>query len=106
MILLDAQRASMRINQQDLAVKLNIDKSNVTRLCQKTTESEHIVQERSCSDARILELCLISRGLKLAQQLEEASRERFAKLLESIPEDQRDNVMRSLKVLCESMYNL
>jgi DNA-binding MarR family transcriptional regulator len=106
MILLEAEKSSSEIRQQELVKELNIDKSNVARLCQKMTDVGHIVQKRSDLDARSWQLGLTSRGLKMAQQLEDSSLDRFSRLLESIPEDQRGKVIASLRILSEAMDSL
>lgn len=106
MILLEAENSLSEIRQQELVKELNIDKSNVARLCQKMTAAGHIVQKRSELDARSWKIGLTSRGLKMAQQLEASSQDRFSRLLDSIPKDQREKVIASLRILSEAMDSL
>jgi len=104
MVLLEAEESKSETSQQVLSKVLGIDKSNVTRLCQKMTRSGHIVQARGKNDARVRIVSLTSRGRKLAEEVNCGSRERFSKLLTGIPAGQVKTVMNGLRALSSSLH--
>ena len=103
MILLDAERP---LSQKALADALGIDKSNVTRLCQKMEAEGQIELERGDDDARVRLLSLTPRGAKLAREVEQASKDRFALLLKAVPAAERSRVFAGLEVLSKAVTAL
>jgi len=103
MVLLDAARP---LSQKALADALGIDKSNVTRLCQKMEAEGQIELERGDDDARVRLLSLTPRGTKLAREVEQASQERFALLLKAVPASERARVFAGLDVLSKAVSAL
>jgi DNA-binding MarR family transcriptional regulator len=103
MILLDATRA---LSQKNLADELGLDKSNVTRLCQKMESEGQIEQVRGEEDARVRLLKLTARGTKLAREVEESSKDRFASLLEAMPASERARVFEGLEALSRAVRAL
>lgn len=77
------------LTQQELGLELNIDKSNVARLCAKMAEAEHITQRPNERDARSRLVGLTSRGERLAREVANASRERFDALWRALPKARR-----------------
>lgn len=104
MVLLEAELSKSEMSQQVLSKILGIDKSNVTRLCQKMTRSGHIAQERGKHDARVRIVSLTNRGRKLAEEVNCASRERFGKVLTGIPVGEITTVMSGLRALNSSLH--
>ncbi len=86
-------------HQKHLATALALDKSSVARLCARLEEDGHVTQVRSEVDARAREIELTAKGLKLANQVEVASRSRFERLLAAIPANRRASVLDSLALL-------
>jgi DNA-binding MarR family transcriptional regulator len=103
MILLDAERP---LSQKVLADALGIDKSNVTRLCQKMEAEGQIEVERGDDDGRVRLLILTPRGTKLAREVEQASKDRFALLLKAVPAAERSRVFAGLEVLSKAVTAL
>jgi DNA-binding MarR family transcriptional regulator len=103
MILLDETRS---LNQKELADELGIDKSNVTRLCQKMEAEGQIAQVRGEEDARVRRLKLTSRGTKLAREIEQSSKDRFASLLKAVPASERARVFDGLELLSRAVRTL
>jgi hypothetical protein len=56
-------------------------------------------RERHPHDQRAVQLVLTDRGRAAADRLAGARRERLATLLEGVPANERDNVLRALEVL-------
>jgi DNA-binding MarR family transcriptional regulator len=103
MLLLDEARS---LSQKDLADALGLDKSNVTRLCQKMEAEGQIEQVRGEQDARVRFLKLTSRGAKLAREIEESSKDRFTSLLKAVPPSERARVFEGLEVLSKAVRTL
>jgi DNA-binding MarR family transcriptional regulator len=103
MILLDETRS---LSQKDLADALGLDKSNVTRLCQRMEAEGQIEQVRGEQDARVRLLKLTARGTKLAREIEQSSKDRFASLLKAVPPSERARVFEGLEVLSKAVRTL
>ena len=82
--------------QMELAAGLSIDKSTASRLVARLTESGHLASAPS-DDGRARPMRLTAKGLRLAGEIDAASRARFASVLERIPAGRRDQVVRSLR---------
>lgn len=104
MALLERERRAESSTQQDLVKVLGVDKSNVTRLCAKMVEAGHLVQEPSPEDGRAWRVSLTSKGLRVAERVEDASRTRFDRLLAALPSAAaRATVMQSLDLLNDAI---
>lgn len=85
--------------QQALGEALGIDKSNVARLCEKMERQGHLTQSRSPTDGRARLLALTTRGQRAARETDEASRQRFARVLAAVPAELRGPLLASLEAL-------
>jgi DNA-binding MarR family transcriptional regulator len=103
MLLLEQERP---ISQKELGDALGIDKSNVTRLCQKMEAEGQVALQRGDEDARVRLLSLTARGAKLAQEVEQASKDRFASLLKAVPASERARVFEGLDLLSKAVNAL
>ena len=102
--LLDRERRGEVSTQQDLARILEIDKSNITRLCAKMIDAGHLTQQPSLVDGRAWLVSLTARGQRLAERVEDASRSRFDRVLAALPSDAaRAAVLRSLDLLNDAI---
>ncbi|MFZ5889501.1 MAG: MarR family winged helix-turn-helix transcriptional regulator [Myxococcota bacterium] len=99
MIVLERERAANPPCQNDLAIELGIDKSNVTRLVQKLVAAGRIEQVQSEADARARMLRLTTKGRRLAESVEAASHDRFREILTRIPAAQRKVVVGAMALL-------
>ena len=93
------------LSQKDLQQSLNLDKSNITRLCANLERDGFITQEKSEEDARVRILKLTPKGKKLSLGLLEDSRKRFQKILANIPKEFHSQVLHSLDLLLNSLEN-
>jgi DNA-binding MarR family transcriptional regulator len=91
------------LSQQSLGAELCIDKSNVARLCAKMVRAGHVKQQQSEHDGRSRLVSLTSRGLRLAQEVEVASRERFGALLAGVPKANRAGLIGALQDLVDAL---
>jgi DNA-binding MarR family transcriptional regulator len=103
MILLDETRS---LSQKELADALGLDKSNVTRLCQRMEAKGQIEQVRGEQDARVRRLKLTSRGTKLAREIEQSSKARFASLLKVLSPSERAHMFEGLELLSRAVRTL
>jgi DNA-binding MarR family transcriptional regulator len=104
MALLERERRAESSTQQDLVKVLGVDKSNVTRLCAKMVEAGHVAQQPSPDDGRAWCVSLTSKGRRIAERVEDASRTRFDHLLAALPSNAvRATVIQSLDLLNDAI---
>jgi DNA-binding MarR family transcriptional regulator len=91
------------LTQTELGMRLRLEKSTVSRLVGQLLARGWLERERHPGDGRAVLLHLTPGGLQAAVEIEKARRVRFASLLERIPEDDRDQVVRALGILTEAL---
>jgi len=91
------------LSQNDLAARLHLEKSTVSRLVGILESRGWIARARSAQDARARELRLTDIGRQIAADLAEARRTKFARVFDAIPETERATVLESLQILVEAM---
>ena len=84
----------------ELGAALDVDKSNITRLCQRLNAKGLTVLERDSEDRRAKRLSLSDKGIKLAHQMEARGLERLGCVLADMRHDQ---LLHSLSTLCDAM---
>ena len=89
--------------QKDLAQKLRLEKSTVSRLAKVLEKRGWVGRKKSLHDGRTMELRLTETDKKAATSLVEAHQAKFARILEAIPEEELAPVIRSLSMLEETM---
>ena len=89
--------------QKDLLFRLRLEKSTLSRLVKMLEGRGWTERSRSPDDGRAMELRLTEAGKRTASTLAEARREKFARILEAIPEEKRASVIQALGVLEEAM---
>lgn len=99
MVLLEHRQAGNAASQTDLQRALGIDKSNVARMCARMEDAGHVRQLRAEHDGRSRVIALTDAGLKLAREVERASRKRFSELLRRVPAEDRAPVCEALDKL-------
>jgi DNA-binding MarR family transcriptional regulator len=96
MLLLRRADEGLSTVQTDLAGNLGIDKSNVARLCERMVDAGHAVQSVPPADGRSRLVTLTAKGRRLAQRIEQGSRDRFASVAGAIPPKKRRAVVAAL----------
>ena len=91
------------LSQNDLATRLQLEKSTVSRLVGILESRGWIARARSAQDGRARELRLTDTGEQMAADLAEARRAKFARVFDAIPEAERATVLGSLQILVEAM---
>ena len=97
--LLDFAQHDANPTLTDLVELLNIDKSNVTRLCQRMQECGHVEVKRDERDRRAKRVQLSARGLVLAHQINAASVARFSSVLGALDDARREQAQQLLSAL-------
>ncbi|MDP9487719.1 MAG: MarR family transcriptional regulator [Actinomycetota bacterium] len=100
--LIELSRAETLV-QKELASRLRLEKSTVSRLVGMLEDRGWVERSRSPQDGRALELRLTEAGKRTAENIAEARRAKFAQILEAIPEEERESVLESMRILEEAM---
>jgi DNA-binding MarR family transcriptional regulator len=82
-------RAIGEVTQQQMADRLSIDKSRVSRLCAALERKDLLARERDASDRRNLRLCLTDSGEKAATRLRQAWRSYHDRMLTGMTSSER-----------------
>lgn len=102
-ILLDYHVSDRRPTLSDLVDLLAIDKSNVTRLCQRLEESGYIELKRDPKDRRAKRIHLTPEGVTFAKEVDASSLELFSNIVENFPQHQRQTLLELLARLNQTM---
>jgi DNA-binding MarR family transcriptional regulator len=97
-------RAGPPLNQRDLATRLGLTTSSVSRLVDQleTKSWAHRAADPDTTDSRVRLVLLTDHGRKIADQVLEARAKRFAELLEAVPRDKQGDVLQALTLLKEA----
>jgi DNA-binding MarR family transcriptional regulator len=88
------------IAQSELGNRLRLTKSTVSRLVGQLDERGWIARDHGeSSDGRVVTIRLTTAGSEVAARIAEARRERMHRLLDNIPDTERDTVLRALDLL-------
>ena len=90
--------------QKELASRLRLEKSTVSRLVGMLEGRGWVERSRSQRDGRAVELRLSGAGRRTAEGIAEARRAKFARVLKAIPQAERESVLESMRILEEAMY--
>jgi DNA-binding MarR family transcriptional regulator len=93
----------MPLSQNDLAARLQLEKSTVSRLVGILESRGWITRGRGAQDGRARELRLTDSGRQMAAELAEARRAKFARVFDAIPKAERATVQEALQMLVEAM---
>lgn len=96
MLLLRRSADGLDTLQSDLAGALGIDKSNIARLCERMVDAGHALQSVPATDGRSRLVTLTPKGARVAQRIEQGSRDRFLAVATRIPARKRRAVIAAL----------
>ena len=91
-----------QLRQVELARRLRLEKSTVSRLVTNLTGRGWVHREAADGDGRGVLLVLTDAGATAAARQADARRDRLTALLERVPDDQRAAVVRALQILAEA----
>lgn len=87
----------------DLAGKLNLDNSTMSRTVNNLVNSELAERETDPSDRRYVTIKLTNSGKEQFVSIEEGMSAYYEKIYGKIPEDKRSQVLESLDILLDAM---
>ncbi|MEU7613893.1 MarR family winged helix-turn-helix transcriptional regulator [Micromonospora sp. NPDC049204] len=90
------------IRQTELARRLRLEKSTVSRLVTNLVNRGWVHRETADNDGRGVVLLLTEAGTTAAAQQADARRHRLTTLLARVPDDQHATVVRALQTLAEA----
>jgi len=88
---------SMR--QGELAARLRLEKSTVSRLVRQMEAHGWIRRNSDRHDGRAVLILLTRKGRETAGELSRVRQEKFARILAAIPEDKRSMVVEAISIL-------
>lgn len=91
-------------SQADLLKALNLDKSNVTRLCMSLEKDGFILQRQPENDRRVRQISLTKKGERMADSLLAASQRRFSEILHQIPKSRHSQIFKCLGLLTNAIH--
>ncbi len=91
------------LTQAELARRLRLDRSVVSRLADALADRDWLRRQRHPQDQRAVQLVLTEHGRAAADRIAGARRARLATLLDAVPSSERGNVLRALDVLTKSL---
>ncbi|MBQ0977180.1 MarR family winged helix-turn-helix transcriptional regulator [Micromonospora sp. M61] len=91
-----------QIRQVELARRLRLEKSTVSRLVTNLVNRGWVHRETAEGDGRGVLLLLTAAGTTAAARQADARRDRLTTLLDRVPDDQRAAVVRALQTLAEA----
>lgn len=95
--------AAQPLSQAELARRLRLDRSSVSRLADAMAERGWLVRDRHPHDQRAVLLVLTEPGERAAARVAGARRARMATLLDAVPAEEREAVLHALDVLTQSL---
>lgn len=94
-----------KISLVGLADLLGVDKSTMSRMINNLVEAELVLRDLDTEDRRYLIIQLTGKGMDLFKSIEESMDQYYATIFGSIPEDKRDQVLKSLQLLTDAAKN-
>lgn len=91
------------ISLNELAELINLEKSTMSRTVNNLVTSELAKRDIDPQDRRYASISLTNSGLKLYEDIEGGMNLYFEKVLETIPENKKQQVLESLQILLEAI---
>lgn len=91
------------ISLNELAELLTLDKSTMSRTINNLVEGGLVVRELHPGDRRYITIKLTDEGINVFKNIEGGMSEYYKGVFTSIPEDNREQVLDSLKLLIEAV---
>lgn len=91
------------ISLNELAELLNLDKSTMSRTVNSLVEQNLAVRDIHPDDRRYVKIALTEEGRRVYKTTEEGMEIYYESILNSIPQDKREQVMESLQLLVDAV---
>lgn len=95
---------SNEVSLNELAKILNLDKSTMSRTINKLVDDDLAVRESHPEDRRYIVIKLTDKGTSVFKTIEESMNNYYKKIFVSIPQDKREQVLDSLKILIDVIH--
>lgn len=82
---------------------LSVEKSTTTRLVEPLVKMGYLKKNQSIHDSRAIELQLTSKGREVFEKVKECISDFMTNMSNSIPDNKKDDVLRSLEIFIKSM---
>lgn len=92
-----------QISLNELADLLGLDKSTMSRTINNLVEDNLVIRETHAEDRRYVTIELTENGQEVYKSIENSMGIYYKRILESIPEDKREQVLESLKLLTDAV---
>jgi DNA-binding MarR family transcriptional regulator len=89
------------ISQNEVATRLRLEKSTVSRLAKMLEQRGWLDRLRDKTDTRLLRLSVTVAGATVVRRLAASREAKFSKVFDAIPADKRQAVLDSLSLLYE-----
>ncbi len=94
-----------KISLIDLADILGVDKSTMSRTIDNLVELGLAVRDLDAKNRRYVVIQLTEDGMNVFRNIEASMESYYRSILQAIPEDKRDQVLESLKLLADAVKN-
>ncbi|MBP2642063.1 MAG: transcriptional regulator, MarR family [Firmicutes bacterium] len=91
------------LSLNELAELLNLDKSTVSKTVDQLVKNDIMLREPGQKDRRYVTLTLTTEGYELFQSIEKRMEAYFTEILDSIPENKREQVIEGVQILSDAM---
>jgi len=91
------------LSLNELAELLNLDKSTVSKTVDQLVKNGIMLREPGQKDRRYVTLTLTTEGYELFQSIEKRMEAYFTKILDSIPDNKREQVIESIQILSDAI---
>jgi len=94
---------SGEVSLSELAELLALDKSTMSRTINNLVEDGLVIRELHPEDRRYVKIKLTDKGMKVFKNIEESMDRYYKAIFNSVPEEKREQVLDSLKLLIEAV---
>ncbi|SFP85467.1 MarR family winged helix-turn-helix transcriptional regulator [Caldicoprobacter faecalis] len=94
---------SGEVSLNELAELLALDKSTMSRTINNLVEDGLVIRELDPEDRRYAKIKLTDKGIKIFKNIEESMDRYYKAIFNSVPEEKREQVLDSLKLLIEAV---
>jgi DNA-binding MarR family transcriptional regulator len=91
------------ITMNDLSVKMRLANSTMTRMVDQLVQKGMVTRDPDPQDRRIVLVRLTEQGIQVRSNLKDTLQDLFSKVLGSLGEKQRDDILKSLTVLNDAI---
>ena len=91
------------LNHGELATRLRLEKSTVSRLVRQLEKRKWIKRTAAAADRRVIHIQLTPSGQAAAQRLADARHSKFDNLLAALPKAKRASILEAMSTLVRAM---